>query len=190
MVTEDKNAIDEQLLEVFRRRFKQTADIIVSELDYLFTSIGLRQLRFLDDDKDKYKKRMQLKKLFLDITNEAAEKNPTAEFIFSPALFDYYIDSFDYNEGENLMAFWMLQMWEEVKIPNANKGKAISLRAFLTAVLCIISFPASEAMCEKAFSAIKSIITDLNTTMKSDLYHALAIIKTYNFMVREFISIN
>lgn len=177
MVSKDKNAIAEQLLEDFRRRFKKTADIIVSELAYLFTPVGLKQFRILDDDRNKHEKRKQLKKLFLEITKEAAEKNPTAEYVFLPALFDYYVDSFDYNEGENPMAFWKSQILEEVKIPHINEGNAISLRAFSTAALCIISFPASEAMCERAFSALKSIITDLNTTMKSDLYHALAIIK-------------
>lgn len=177
MATEGKNAIADQLLEVFRRRFKQTADITVSELAYIFTPNGLNQFRMLNDNKDKHQKRKILKKTFLDITKEATEKNPTPDFTYLPALFDYYLDSFKYNEGENPTAFWKSQIEEEVIIPHVNESKPIPLNAFATTILCIISLPASEAMCERAFSALKSIISDLNTSMKPDLYHALATIK-------------
>ena len=116
------------------------------------------------------------RKLFL-ISQKKLLKKTTPYFTYFPALFHYYLDSFKYNEGENPNAFWKSQIEKDVIISHVNESEPIPLKASAATILCIISLPSSEAMCERAFSALKSIISEFNTSMKPDLYHALAKIK-------------
>ena len=87
------------------------------------------------------------------------------------------MESSKIRKGENPITYYRNLVNKKVKICGINSGNEISLKVFAILALMIITCPATEAMVERAFSALKSISTDFNQSMKEDLFNALATIK-------------
>lgn len=176
-LTDDNNFVAEILLEKFEERFKTTADLTLAHLAFIFTAVGLDDFRNTPNDAEKKKTRKNLKKKYLEICNILTQKKYTQNTHFLPALFDYYIDRVEFGTGEDPFAFWKYCMDESAVIEHVNDGNPIPLDTFSSIALCIISFPASEAMIERAFSQIKAISTKFNSSMLIDFFLAIATIK-------------
>ncbi|KAK8888285.1 hypothetical protein M9Y10_039351 [Tritrichomonas musculus] len=77
-------------------------------------------------------------------------------------------------------------MDKKANIAHVNRGEPIPLKTFVCVALCLITLPASESMIERAFSQIKSIMTDYNKSMLGDLFIALSTIKVTSRYKRKY----
>ena len=74
-------------------------------------------------------------------------------------LFDWWIEDCQCNPGEATASFWKVQSFRFLTTLQVH------LKNFATIALVLTTMPGSEAICERRFSKIKHIATDLNTTM-------------------------
>ena len=179
------NFVAQELLDKFQKRFETTADLTLAHLAFIFTAEGLEAFRILPNDQEKRKTRASLKEKFLEITRILGQKF-SADTHFLPALFDFYLDYVVFNTGEDPLAYWKSLMDKKANIAHVNRGEPIPLKTFVCVALCLITLPASESMIERAFSQIKSIMTDYNKSMLGDLFIALSTIKVTSRYKRKY----
>ena len=161
-----------ELLINFRERFQTTADLMLSKLAYYLTPAGICEYRAFPNQE----KRMLLKELkskFLELTS----KLPKEKTLFFAAMFRFFMDNYTIDEGDSPFYLYDELKDEKVIIQGINHEQPVSYFDFAMVCKALISLPASEAMVERCFSQVKSISTDFNRSMKSDIFIALATIK-------------
>lgn len=119
--------------------------------------------------------RENITSLLNEIAMEAfTEEEYAASFII--ACFDEYIDEVDYpNRTAN--RFWKVMKEKTFQKPDLNGGNPISFEPLAKLAEVILHLPASEAIVERCFSAIKRLLNDYNGSMKLDLFIAQCKVK-------------
>ena len=166
--------VADSLLFFFKKRFSETADLSISKLAFYLTPDGIVQYRSLPDQ-ERRTLFAELKRTFMRLS----EKLPIQNTLFFPAIFRYFMDNVEISSGDS-----PLYVYEELEhssflIPGINKGNPVPFSTFAMFCRCLVSLPASEAMVERCFSQIKTLSSDFNKSMKSDLFIALASLKLF-----------
>ena len=167
-----RTPIGDSLSFFFDKRFRETADISLSKLAYYLTPNGVNAFREMPVAERKALF-SELKKTFLKVS----EKLPIERTLYFPAIFRYFFDNVEVNQGDS--PFYVFEELENqsFSIPGINSGRPVSFSFFAAFCRALLTLPASEAMVERCFSQVKSIATDFNKTMKSDLFIALSTLK-------------
>ena len=65
----------------------------------------------------------------------------------------------------------------KIEEKGTNSGRPTSLKPFAEIALIIVTMPCTEAVCERAFSQMKTLLTDLNGNLSTEMFIAEATIK-------------
>ena len=188
----DGNIFALTLRNAFIERFTTTSDILIAELAFRFTPEGLYEWRntyhqtlnrTLDPPpteealKEAFDHYNDLKNRFIQYAESSLNITTTEQKLNAciPSLFDWWLTESKVYPGESAFVYWKNAMNKKVSFPDI--GKTVELKDFSMLVLALISMPASEAICERCFSRIKHLASDLNTNMKPELFESLATIK-------------
>ena len=165
-----RGEIEKFFCDLFISRFSSTANILIAKLAFIFTAEGLSSYRGGEMDD-----RENITSLLNEIAMEAfTEEEYAASFII--ACFDEYIDEVDYpNRTAN--RFWKVMKEKTFQKPDLNGGNPISFEPLAKLAEVILHLPASEAIVERCFSAIKRLLNDYNGSMKLDLFIAQCKVK-------------
>ena len=164
--------VSEALHHFFQQRFQETADLSLAKLAYYLTPVGIVQYRALPS-REKANLFRQLKPKFMEVSSTLSKM----ETLYFPSQLRFMLESYQVEEGDSPFYVYRDLSHESIIIWGINANKAIHFRSFALVCLAIVSLPASEAMVERAFSQIKSIASDFNKSMKSDLFIALSTLK-------------
>lgn len=166
------NPIADSMHHFFIQRFNDTADISLAKLAYHLTPVGIAQYRAMPPN-EKRGLFKELKTKFLAIS----AKLPEQEVRFFAAQFRFFMDFFPIDEGDSPFFVFDDLMGEMIHIAGINNELPVDFTSFAKLCKALVSLPASEAMVERAFSAIKSITNDFNKSMGLDLFIALSTLK-------------
>ena len=170
------NIYAKALKSFFQNRFH--ANMEFAHLAYILTPEGLDAFRkaFPIDSEDYLFQKSTLKTTFLTIASNAFSQEEIAQYCL-PGLFDYYIQEIEYSKGENMYQFFKELSIKKVTILGLNSGNPVSWNAFAIICSILLMMPCSEAVCERAFSKMKSILTDLNQNLSMEHFIAIASVK-------------
>lgn len=174
----ESNAYAKALQTFFNLRFVDTCNIEVAHLAYVLTAEGLtdfRETHVLDSD-EFYSDIGSLKGVLISIAMKAFSKKEISEMCLL-GLFDWYIKYAEFDTGENLYSYWRQMATTTIKEKGTNSGCPTSLKPFAEIALVIVTMPCTEAVCERAFSQMKTILTDLNGNLSTDMFIAEATVK-------------
>lgn len=152
-------------------RFSSTLDLRISHLSYVFTEEGLIDYRN-DESSDK----QELLDIFYEFTCDALSKE-VVDNNFLVASFEHYLDNIQRNQKRSSIKYW--EYMEKFSFIEAelNDGKPISFKLLSKIALIFISLPATEAVAERCFSALRRLINDYNKSIGIDLFIAMSNVK-------------
>lgn len=162
--------IEKYFYDFFVERFNTTAQILIAKLSYIFTSEGIQFYRASPmEDREK----------ITDLLNELAKSVFTEEEYsksFIIASFDEYIDHVDF-PARSSERFWKVMETRSFSKPDLNGGNEISFVYLAKIARILINLPATEAITERCFSALKRILSDYNGSMKKETFLAISMVK-------------
>jgi hypothetical protein len=186
------------LRTAFEERFMKTADILISELAWRFTPAGVLEWRNtfsleMNGSDEEAKKRADehyenLSNRFVDLcehTFDISTDAQKASYGF-PALFHWWMECAPIDPGESTSSLWRKMRSKRVVIPGFHSGCPVSLSNLWKIGVALTTLPASEAICERCFSQIKHLASDLNTSMKPELFESLATIKMASYYFNKY----
>lgn len=103
-----------------------------------------------------------------------------------PALFHWWLESAPVDPGESTESLWMRMKGRSVVIPGYRFGAPVPLLNLWKIAVALTTLPASESICERCFSQIKHLASDLNSSMKPELFEALATIKMASYYMNKY----
>ena len=161
-----------EMSALFHERFTSTADISLGKLAYYLTPNGVLEYRaFPPSERSNLLK--ELKETFIRLYSTF----PVTVTRFFPAIFRFYLDSIKIDPGDSPFYVFDELQREEHHISGINEEKPVRFHNFAIVCKCIVSLPATEAMCERCFSQLKSITNQFKKSMKDDLFTSLATLK-------------
>ena len=175
---EATNKYADSLHEFFVYRFIDTCNIDVAHLAYTLTAEGLQNFReeFEFDSDEYYAELGTLKSVLLTIAGRVYTKEEIGKLCIS-GLFDYYITDVEFDQGDNLFSFWNQIGRTLAKKEGLNNGVPISIKPFADIALIIVMMPCTEAVCERAFSQMKNLLTDHNGKLSTEMFVAEATVR-------------
>ena len=175
---EETNIFAKNLHLFFNQRFVETCNIDVAHLAHVLTADGLRDFRdqFQIETDDFYREMATLKSILSVIASKAFSKDEISDLCILGS-FDWYIRNAEFDRGENLYSYWRQMKLTSFTEKGTNKGNPVSLKPFAEIASIIVTMPCTEAVCERAFSQMKTVLTDLNCNLSSDMFIAITTIK-------------
>lgn len=175
---EGTNDYAKALHSFFKLRFIDTCNIELAHLAYVLTAEGLHDFRstHIPETDNFYADLSSLKGILFTVSKTAYTKEEISEKCII-GLFDWYIKYADFDAGENLYSYWRQLKFLEIVEKGTNKGKPTSMQPLAEIASIIVTMPCTEAVCERAFSQMKTIITDLNGNLSSEMFVAEATVK-------------
>ena len=162
--------IENFFFNMFVERFDTTAKILIAKLAYIFTSDGIHFYR-----NTSMEDRENITKILDDLAkNIFPEEEYEKSFIL--ACFDEYIDNIDF-PARSSERFWKVMETKSFSKPDLNDGHAISFVYLAKLARILTNLPATEAITERCFSALKRILNDYNGSMKVETFIAISKIK-------------
>ena len=166
-----------------------TADIIISELAWRFTPEGLIEWRnaiapdMLSADMqvnerahDHYNRLSEILVDFCEEVFSISNDQQRAYYAF-PALFEWWLSDAPFNNGNSTRSLWKIMRFKRIQIPGFQNGRRIPLCNLWRVVVALTTLPVSESICERCFSQVKRLTSDLNRNMKPELFESLSTIK-------------
>lgn len=154
----------------FISRFDSTLNIELSHLSYVFTYDGLQEYRNKSgEDKE------ALMKTFTSFCI-ASFGTELVDSSFLIAAFEYYLDQVVY-EKRSSTRFWKSMVTCTFIEHELNDDKPISFELLAKVALVFVTLPASEAIAERCFSALRRLLNDYNCSIGSDVFLAMSKIK-------------
>ena len=166
----EEGDIEKFFCDLFIDRFSSTADILIAKLAYIFTAEGLAAYRASPmEDRD------ELTELLDTIASEALTEEEYQR-TYIAACFDEYLDSIS-SPPRTASKYWKTLSKKTFSKSDLNDGNPISFAALAKIADLIIHLPATEAITERCFSALKRLVSDYNGSMHIDLFIAECKIK-------------
>lgn len=161
-------------------RFSSTLDIRISHLSYVFTEDGLNDYRRKDCIE---------KEELIEIFNEFACDALTIEIVqknFLNAAFEYYLDNIQRDQKRSSPRYWKsMENFSFVDF-ELNDGKSISFKLLSKIALIFVTLPATEAIAERCFSAVRRLLNDYNQSIGFDLFLAMSNVKLNSRYTRKY----
>ena len=186
------------LLNAFESRFMTTTDILIAELAWRSTPDGVIEWRNtfeterrgdnLNAKQNANEHYDALATRFIELCEEVFEittDKQRAEFGF-PALFHWWLESAPVDPGESTESLWKRMKERSVVIPGYRSSAPVSLLNLWKIAVALTTLPASESICERCFSQIKHLASDLNSSMKPELFEALATVKMASYYMNKY----
>ena len=186
------------LRDAFESRFTKTADLLIAELAWRFTPAGVIEWRntfhldMISDDIQRNERAHNhyqlLSERFIQLCNSIFSiENPEQEAFYAfPALFEWWLSDAKVNPGESTKSLWKRMKFTNVQIPGFQDERKIPLQYLWRIAIALTTLPASESICERCFSQIKHLASDLNCNMKSDLFESLATVKMATYFMNKY----